>query len=527
MRSALDAVANGSGIVSWASYLREPSGGALRLFATRGLPPQASSELIPDPIARDAGSPASRAAWHGDVLVLSGPTAPPFRFGATTPGLGASPTVVSIPLLDGKETVAVLQCFLPREHKVETDELALIRWMATQVAVGLKRIRMERKVELLAFFAMGTGEILLGLDPAGAISYANAAAEEALRAGEGGLTGKPLESIAAFGQSEAPFGLVGAFEEGREFSGEVSFLRGDGSRFPAEVRISPTYDRSGALRALVLVGHDVIERREREAELEDRTRELALLNEQLQRAVGALEDARRAQSEFVANTSHELRTPLNAVIGFATLLEQGAYESDAEARDFAQRIRKSAEHLLGLLNDILDLAKLEAGRFQLSISWNDLRMPIQESMDAVASLAASRGLTLQADVPEEELPARVDPARFRQVVTNLLGNALKYTDKGSVTVRAWRDDATGEAKVQIVDTGVGISREGQRRLFTKFGRVDLTYAGKRAGTGLGLAISRSLVQGMGGTITVESEGLGQGTRATVIFPAPVTEPALD
>jgi signal transduction histidine kinase len=269
------------------------------------------------------------------------------------------------------------------------------------------------------------------------------------------------------------------------------------------VRVSPTRDDRGERNALVLLGHDVTERHEREAELTSRTEELALLNDQLQRAVGELEHARRAQGEFVANTSHELRTPLNAVIGFATLIEQGAYESDAEARDFALRVRKSAEHLLTLLNDILDLAKIESGRFQLSMSAGDLRLSVREALDA--------------EIPDEPLTTEFDPARVRQVLINLLGNALKYTDKGSVRVRAWRDTG-GEATIQVTDTGVGISQEGQRRLFSKFGRVDLALAGRRAGTGLGLAISKALIRGMGGTITVESDGPGQGTRATVVFP---------
>jgi PAS domain S-box-containing protein len=487
VRLALDAIASGSGIERWTIYLREASGAPLRLFAARGVPPGGASARQP-----------------------------------RQPG----PGIVSIPLVEGAGTVGLLQCDLPGGREAEPDELALIRWMATQVTVGLKRIRMERRDQMLALFTMGTGEILLGLDLGGSVTYANAAAEEALGAAPGGLAGRPLESIAAVGAGEEPFGLVGALDGEREFSGEVCFVRADGSRFPAEVRLSPAVDRQGRLSALVLLGHDVTERREREAELENRTRELALLNDQLQDAVAELEEARRAQSEFVANTSHELRTPLNAVIGFASLIEQGSHESDAEARDFALRIRRSAEHLLGLLNDILDLAKVEAGRFQLSMRVCDARDPVREALEGVAALAASRGLTVDAELPEGPLPARLDPVRLRQVVLNLLGNALKYTDKGGVRIRAWKDPATGGAMVEIEDTGIGISREGQRRLFSKFGRVDLTYAGRRPGTGLGLAISRALVQGMGGSITVESEGLGRGTRARISFPAPAAEPAL-
>ncbi|HEV8129130.1 MAG TPA: ATP-binding protein [Candidatus Eisenbacteria bacterium] len=522
VRVGLESMASGTGIGHWAMYLREGAGGALRLFATRGLPPSANAQLEPDPVSKTAKSPASRAAWTGEPVVTrtdpgSGPDAPRCEFAAATQGLGPSPTIVSVPLVDRSETVAVLQCFVRQDRPVLPEDLALLRWMAAQVGAGLRRIRMERHDQMLALFTMGTGEILLGLDLAGSVTYANGAAERALGAEPGGLTGRRLVEIADFGPDAASEELEEALRGGTEYAGEIWFIRKNGTRFPAEVRVSPTRDDRGERNALVLLGHDVTERHEREAELTSRTEELALLNDQLQRAVGELEHARRAQGEFVANTSHELRTPLNAVIGFATLIEQGAYESDAEARDFALRVRKSAEHLLTLLNDILDLAKIESGRFQLSMSAGDLRLSVREALDAVHSIASSRGLALQAEIPDEPLTTEFDPARVRQVLINLLGNALKYTDKGSVRVRAWRDTG-GEATIQVTDTGVGISQEGQRRLFSKFGRVDLALAGRRAGTGLGLAISKALIQGMGGTITVESDGPGQGTRATVVFP---------
>jgi PAS domain S-box-containing protein len=525
VRAGLEAVAGGTGIGHWAMYLREPAGGVLRLFATRGLPPSANAELQPDAISKSAKSPASRAAWAREPVVSradppGAPDTPRYAFAASTPGLGSSPTIVSVPLVDRTGTAAVLQCFVPSDRRVLPEDLALLRWMASQVAAGLRRIRMERHDQMLALFTMGTGEILLGLDLAGSVTYANGAAERALGAEPGGLAGRRLTEIADFGPNGASDGLEEALRGGTEYAGEIGFLRADGTRFPAEVRVSPTHDRHGDLNALVLLGHDVTERREREVELTSRTEELNLLNDQLQRAVGELEQARKAQSEFVANTSHELRTPLNAVIGFATLIEQGAYESDAEVREFALRVRRSAEHLLALLNDILDLAKIESGRFQLTVSAGDLRTPVREALDAVHSLATSRGLVLQAELPDEPLTTRFDPARVRQVLINLLGNALKYTDKGTVRVRAWRDTG-GEATIQVMDTGVGISQEGQRRLFSKFGRVDLSLAGRRAGTGLGLVISKALIQDMGGAITVESDGLGKGTRATVVFPASV------
>jgi PAS domain S-box-containing protein len=527
VRYALDAIAEGSGIAHWAIYLRAPARDDLLLFATRGLPEEARPELAPDPVARDARSPASRAAWHRETLIGRDESAArDYAFPARTPGLGPLPAVVSMPLTDRGEVMAVLQCFVPRHQPVETEDLALIRWMASQVSVGLKRIRMERRDQMLASYMMGTGEILLGLDSAGAITHANAAAERALGVGPGGLVGRELGAVALpEGAAQAGSGAFGTSllrlaREGGEFAGEIWFLRASGTRFPAEVRLSPTRSGDGVLTGMVLVGHDVTERREREAEITNRTQELALMNEELQRANAELEEARRMQNEFVANTSHELRTPLNAVIGFATLVEQGAHESEQEAREFAAQIRRSAEHLLGLLNDILDLAKVEAGRFQLTMSLGDLRPAIQAAVDTVSPMALGRGLNLLVDLPLEPLEALLDTSRLRQVMMNLLGNAVKFTDEGDVRVCARRDTLTGEAKLIVEDTGIGIPKERQTDLFSKFTQVDGSYTRRHRGTGLGLAISKALIQNMGGTITVESEGLGRGTRATVTLPAP-------
>lgn len=517
IRCALDAIAAGSGIEHWAMYLREPtSSGGLALFASRGLPAEARPELEPDAVARNARSPASRSAWHREALVARDQaSAPDYAFPELTPGLGLRPVIVSVPLLDSGEVVAVLQCFVPRTRTVEPEELALIRWMGTQVSVGLKRIRMERRDQMLASYLMSTGEILFGLAPDTTITHANAAAGVALHVPAEDLVGRPLSGLSPELAAGVPFD--------REFSGEIWFERANGTRFPAEVRISPTMGREGEITGAVLVGHDATERRAREAEIANRTEELALINEELQRANEELTEARRRQNEFVANTSHELRTPLNAVIGFASLIEQGGHQSEREASEFAGQIRRSAEHLLNLLNDILDLAKVEAGRFQLSMVPGDLRDPVRAAVDGISQVAQARGLKLLVELPLEPVAAILDGARMRQVMLNLLGNAVKFTDRGDVRVRVWRDTETGEAKATVEDSGVGIPREMQDRLFSKFTQVDGSYTRRHQGTGLGLAISKALIQNMGGTIALESEGLGKGTRATVTLPAPSTE----
>lgn len=516
IRCALDAIATGSGIEHWAMYLRDPTGGGLAFFASRGLPAEARPELEPDPVARNARSPASRSAWHREALVVrDAASAPDYAFPGLTPGLGLRPIIVSVPLLEAGEVVAVLQCFVPRTRTVEPEELALIRWMGTQVSVGLKRIRMERRDQMLASYLMSTGEILFGLAPDATITHANAAASAALRVPVEELVGRPLADSSPELPSAAQFN--------REFAGEIWFTRADGTRFPAEVRISPTMGREGEITGAVLVGHDATERRAREAEIANRTEELGLINEELQRANEELTEARRRQNEFVANTSHELRTPLNAVIGFASLIEQGGHQSEQEASEFAGQIRRSAEHLLTLLNDILDLAKVEAGRFQLSMYPGDLRDPVRAAIDGISPIAHARGLKLLVELPLEPVEAFLDGARMRQVMLNLLGNAVKFTDRGDVRVRVWRDSETGEAKATVEDSGVGIPKDLQDRLFSKFTQVDGSFTRRHQGTGLGLAISKALIQNMGGTIALESEGLGKGTRATVTLPAPSKE----
>jgi len=224
------------------------------------------------------------------------------------------------------------------------------------------------------------------------------------------------------------------------------------------------------------------------------------------------------KNEFLANTSHELRTPLNAVIGFATLIEQGVTESEQERSSFARSIRESAEHLLVVINDILDLAKVEAGRLELALEAGDATPTLLAAVDTLRPAALRKGIGLRIEVPAEALEMQLDPARLRQVLLNLLGNAVKFTDKGEVSVRAWRQQHAAEIRIVVQDTGIGIAKDDHARLFVKFSQVDGSYKRRHQGAGLGLVITKSLVQRMGGRISMESEGPGLGTRVTLAFP---------
>ena len=527
VRCALDVIAEGTGLSFWAIYRRDEKDGAFRLTAVRGLPEAARAELAPDPIGPNAVSPATRAAWLLDTIVSrDAGSAPGYAFPALTVGLGADPIVVSVPLTDRGEAVGVLQCFVPRRRGFEGDQLALVRWTASQLAVGLKRLKMERRDRMLATYLRGSSEMVLLLDADGRVADANDAAERALGLALGAMRGRHVSDFATEEASGRPFGPGSIGTDGKSAQLALRLRAVDGRGFPCDATVTAIAHPETGESACLVIARDVTERREREAALRANSDSQRHLNDQLRQANGRLEDARTMQQQFLANTSHELRTPLNSVIGFATLLEQGVAESAEEVRSFSNSIRTSSVHLLGLLNDILDLARMEAGRLDLSVERGDGRDAVRAAVSTVAPDAGGKGLELRVELPEGELLFPHDAARFRQVMLNLVGNAVKFTDRGEVSVRAWRDDDRAEVCVVVTDTGIGIPLDRQSLLFTKFASRDGSFARRRPGTGLGLAISKGLVEGMGGSITIESEGANRGTRVRLSFPVecPPTAP---
>ncbi len=236
-----------------------------------------------------------------------------------------------------------------------------------------------------------------------------------------------------------------------------------------------------------------------------------------------LEIANQHKSEFLANMSHELRTPLNAIIGFSeVLLERMFGELNDKQEDYLKDIFSSGKHLLSLINDILDLSKIEAGHMELDLGDFDAGEAIGNAMTLVRERAQTHGIALTLEVDASVGEIRADERKFKQILLNLLSNAVKFTpDGGSVSVRARTED--GQILVAVQDTGVGISAEDQQLVFDEFKQVGRHYTNKHEGTGLGLSLTRRFVQLHGGTLELESE---PGAGSTFTFTLPVRPPAM-
>ncbi|GCE22796.1 ATP-binding protein [Dictyobacter kobayashii] len=247
--------------------------------------------------------------------------------------------------------------------------------------------------------------------------------------------------------------------------------------------------------------------------------ELTVLN-------SALEEANRVRSQFLSTMSHELRTPLASIIGFSQIIMRSEQKSPLSGRqhDNVERILKNAQHLLSLINDVLDLAKIEAGRMDIKASEIDVQELLNSVVEETRSIALERKLRLSTSVQEGITTIETDPRKVRQILLNLVSNALKFTEKGSVTVSAvrqsvpnGRDDGVEQIAISVVDTGIGISSDKQEHIFEAFYQVDNSNSRSYGGTGLGLSIVRELTLLLGGKVEIQSEE-GKGSTFTIVLP---------
>jgi signal transduction histidine kinase len=304
------------------------------------------------------------------------------------------------------------------------------------------------------------------------------------------------------------------------FLGTVISLLG-GHAHAQRARAEATAETLRRAEAALREARDGLELRVRE-----RTAELARTHDSLQDLEAEnhrMQDAARMQSEFLANMSHELRTPLNAIIGFSDLMYSGVTGAlNAEQREFLGDILSSSRHLLGLINDVLDLAKVESGTLVVVPQAVELTRVIGEVRDILRGLAVGRSVELDLHLAADLGSVVVDPAKLKQILYNYISNAVKFTPEGGrVTIRA---ELVGEAfRVEVVDTGIGIAKEDLRHLFVAFRQLDAGLTKRYPGTGLGLALSKRLAEAHGGTVGVYSE---RGVGSTFWVELPRRAPAV-
>lgn len=308
-------------------------------------------------------------------------------------------------------------------------------------------------------------------------------------------------------------------------SEEESILK-DGRRFNFIISCSPIKDSQGKIISVVEVFHDITERKKDQEKLreyrehleelvKERTIELEEKTEELKSANLKLRELDRLKSMFIASMSHELRTPLNSIIGFTGIILQGMSGKITEdQRKELTMVKNSANHLLTLINDVIDVSKIEAGKVELFIEEFNLIDLVQEVKESFKVAADEKKLKLSFEMPKR-LIIKSDERRIKQVILNLVSNAIKFTDRGEIKIKVKKKD--DRLKVSVADTGIGIKKEDMEKLFKQFSRIYVEGRQITEGTGLGLYLSRKIVDLLGGQIEAESQ-FEKGSMFTFTFP---------
>lgn len=364
---------------------------------------------------------------------------------------------------------------------------AFLRDISERTEDALYRTRMAALVD-------SSYDAIIGKDITGKIISWNLGAERVYGFTEEEAVGQTIAIILPPGVEQEEPELAHAVRTGLRLDQfEAVRRRKDGTLIPVSLTVSPIADNNATI-----IGSSTIER-----DVTDSKRQ----KEELQQAKEAAEEATRMRAEFLANVSHELRTPMSAIIGMTQITLDETITADV--RDYVQTANDAAHSLLTLLNDILDFSKIESGKFTIANEPFGLREVIDETVRTLSTRAFEKGIELACEI-ESACPDNLigDPIRLRQVLTNLISNSIKFTDKGEVVFavnakRKWPREA--RLRFSIRDTGVGIPEEDQRRILEPFTQVDASWTRRYGGTGLGLAICNELIQLMGGRMSVESE----------------------
>lgn len=403
----------------------------------------------------------------------------------------------------------------------EMDE-QIVSALASQAGAAIKKAtllnELRKAEEKSRLLLESTGEGICGLDLTGRCSFINQAALVLLGYQREELLGQNLHELIHYRYPDGdPYPadqcpIYRALQTGQGCRVDDEYLcRKNGTLLPVEMSAHPLLNE-GVVTGAVVTFQDISDRKHAQDALLKAAQGLEWKNLELAQARDQAMATARLKSEFLATMSHEIRTPLNGIIGMTDLLDDTALTKEQE--DYVHTLRSSGESLLQIVNDILDFSKIEAGKLNIEIIDFDLRTTIESVLDLFADKVKKQGLELVgltfANVPSN---VRGDPHRLRQILTNLVGNAVKFTEQGEVSLQVTLAQDFEEhfiARFDVNDTGIGISPEGMTRLFQSFSQADGSTTRKYGGTGLGLAICKQLVEMMHGEIGVDSQ-LGKGT----------------
>jgi len=410
-------------------------------------------------------------------------------------------SVMCAPLLIGGRLVgSIATTHSDPKRMFGPDDLRRLTLFAPQAAIAIENARLftnaDRQKQFFEAVVEASPVAIVTLDMKANIAQLNPAFERVFGWKAAEVLGKNLDALITTPETlEEARGYTNAAVAMQTAKGIGKRRRKDGTFIDVELFGVPVVVNGERIGVFALY-HDVTE---------------------LLKAKQDAEGANKAKSQFLASMSHELRTPLNAIIGYSEMLEEDAHDrKDAGAIGDLEKIRSAGKHLLSLINDILDLSKVEAGRMDLLIEPVELGTVIAEVQATVQPLVARNGNTLVVQAPKEPGTMFTDATKLRQMLLNLLSNAAKFTEKGTVTLIVERVD--GEFLFRVRDTGIGITPEQMSRLFEAFAQADAGTTRRYGGTGLGLAITRRFSQLMGGDVTGESAA-GRGSTFTIRLPA--------
>jgi GAF domain-containing protein len=514
------------------------------------------------PVIPERGSASGRALLEGKVVHIPDVQVDPEYTFVEAQGLRDFRTVLGVPMLREGVPIGVLSLARSEVRPFTDKQLELVSTFADQAAIAIENVRLfeaeqQRTQELSAALQQqtATADVLkiISRSTFDLKTVLNTLVESAARLCEADLASIPRQVGTIF-DHVATYGYSPDFHEllrrhpmspGRgTISGRVLLERRT-IHIP-DVLADPEYDyiegqkvggfrtilgvplmRESAAIGVLIIGRSTprpftsqqIELATTFADQAVIAIENVRLFEEIQEKSRQLEEASQHKSQFLANMSHELRTPLNAILGYTELMADGAYgEPSEKMTGVLKRLESNGKHLLGLINDVLDLSKIEAGQLALELSDYSVQDIAQTVRSTLEPLAADKKLAFKVEMPSELPPGHGDGRRLTQVLINLVGNAIKFTDAGEVAIKAEANN--GSFHVTVRDTGPGISAADQAKLFQEFQQADNTITRKKGGTGLGLAISKRIIEMHGGKIWIDST-VGQGSTFTFTVPVRV------